>query len=147
MPRENKTPEPEIVQSQPLVRLAQTKDMAFESFINRDTSGASYVSFKTKLDTGSMFGLKKSPEVAVADGFLGKDDVFELHSHAESEWIHVYRGCLLVEVGSDLEEVRPQGYAYIPPNHQHRFTAREDTRYIIIAVPAIEGFPDGYGTK
>lgn len=111
-----------------------------------ERESANIVTFRNQGgEVATTLGLKKTPEVAVAEAVVPDGMVFDEHTHdAEVEWIVVYRGTLLYR---DMEGERilrvGQGVS-VPKGRPHHVEAvGGDAHVIAITIPASEVFPDG----
>lgn len=102
----------------------------------------------TEIEAGDgevmLFGLLKERRVAVSHGFMAAGSTMVPHKHAEHEWFIVYEGAMRVLLPESDEEVllKPADSYYLPPKTPHAVVWPENTRMIVVTIPAAEGFPD-----
>jgi len=92
--------------------------------------------------TSLGFGLWWQPELAIQRIFMSAGARYPKHQHAESEWILVVSGRLLLHVDNGDKELAPQGMRYFLPHEAHGATALEDCWQLCITMPASDGYPN-----
>ena len=107
---------------------------------------AKEVGFKEhQMERGHSFSwnLMSRPEISVARWFNSSGTAFPVHSHAEREWIIVFKGSLFLKL-EDQDEVRLLSgmYACINPGVEHSLRFEEDCFYLAVTIPRAKAWPE-----
>lgn len=90
--------------------------------------------------------LLSKPETSVAWWFNGPgendDCMFPEHAHPMREWLIVFKGCMLLTVGTEVFELGVGDYQFIPSGVSHKAEFKEDTEYIAITIPHNPDWPE-----
>ena len=87
-------------------------------------------------------GLLKIDDIAIADVFIKKGEIFPMHKHDAKEWVIVYSGHIIFNYGDKVKELKAEDSWRIDSGVPHGISQTfEDTRFIAIVIPKDEDFP------
>jgi len=145
----NKGNGPEIVKGTVIKEETLTKleevgaSLDYSNMISYERPESNLIELKAGPGQAFMFGLFKSPEVAVARTFASAGSKWPNHFHREWEIFIVYKGQVEVSVGVEPNAVvlKERQCYYVPEMVKHSAYFPVDTWLIAITIPGTEAFP------
>jgi quercetin dioxygenase-like cupin family protein len=86
--------------------------------------------------------LYKTDEVAIMQVFLPKGNVLAEHRHGQREWLICFHGKIKFESRGEVQIMTPGSCRFMEIGQSHKSVALEDSRTIVVTIPADPGFPD-----
>ena len=86
--------------------------------------------------------LFKNNEIAIMEVSFPNGSVFPEHRHNEMEWLICFHGKIDFSANGETVIMEPGTCLYMPPGQAHKSVALEDSKTIVITIPAGPEFPD-----
>lgn len=86
--------------------------------------------------------LYKTDEIAIMEVFLPKGNILAEHMHDQKEWLICFHGKIKFQTEGHTDIMSTGSCKYLRVGQPHRSVALEDSRTIVITIPADPGFPN-----
>jgi len=87
-------------------------------------------------------GLYKTDEIAILQVFLPKGNILPVHKHDQKEWLICFHGKIELRLDGEIMILSPGSCKYLPEGTAHESVALEDSKTIVVTIPADPGFPN-----
>ena len=86
--------------------------------------------------------LYKTGEIAILQAFLPKGNAMPAHKHDQKEWIICFHGKIEFTVHGETTIMVPGSCAFLDVGVSHKSVALEDSKTVVVTIPADPEFPD-----
>lgn len=86
--------------------------------------------------------LYKTQEIGIIQAFLPKGHILPMHQHEQKEWIICFHGKIKFTSGGKTQIMVPGSCRFMEIGEAHESIALEDSKTVVITIPADPEFPD-----
>jgi len=98
------------------------------------------------LGSGSSFSWvihRSGNDISIHRWFITRGSILKNHVHTEREWLIIYRGEMVVEIGDTKTHLKKGESMMVEPGVLHSSTYPEDCRFISVTIPTSKDFYHG----